>query len=785
MTAHPRSDVRRTLRAGIAVVLGSVALKGLFTDYGWLIDIALTVGVVLGPAMLIRLRRPAGALDIWPGVLLLIPWLTLRFVPGHAHAGFVPAHATLDDVSSMITRLHQISQHEVAPIQSTPEVRLVLCALVGLLAALIDLVAVVGRRGALAAIPLLVIYTVSGAVPRRAVAWPWFVVAACGFLLLLSLDAADDRANWGRRLAAGHPDRARDNAAGSILSRSAFRVGVIAIAIAILVPIVVPVPSTNLLADAFRSGKGQPGFGARSGSGGSISPFALLRGQLNRGRPSDIAKVRILDRGNPVVAFYLRVNVLDKFSLADGWSEGDHGSTEPIQRTDLQTEPENDQPRSDQFTAEITIDGLTGNAPLFAAATRINGLAAGARWSPKDQLLLEGSVSRGQKIVEVVNQPAPTLAQLRAAPSGGPDVSQWLVKPALPASVTSLVDRLIAGAASPYDRARAISNYFADPASGFAYSTRTSGADSGNALVDFLKYKQGYCQQFAAAMAIMLREAGVPSRVVLGYEHQPGNAKGEFTVTTDDAHAWVEAYFAGLGWIPFDPTPPGGLTGGPQSDLPWAPHNYGPGAQGGAEPGLNKPGQASTHPAGPSGTTAPPPSDAEAAPPGGTSAPWPALGTALVVLLVLALAMIPAAVRRLRRTRRMGAARGGDADAVWAELADTALDLGYGWSHARSPRQVATWLARALGRPAAVLDELAGMVEKQRFGPATEGGHSDLRELIVGVRQVLGELRRMRSVRTRVAATLWPRSLGWRLHRPAWRGLRTGGPEPAAVARRH
>ena len=55
-------------------------------------------------------------------------------------------------------------------------------------------------------------------------------------------------------------------------------------------------------------------------------------------------------------------------------------------------------------------------------------------------------------------------------------------------------------------------------------------------------------------MGIMLRVAGVPSRVVLGYTHDPAR-NGSFLVNSTDAHAWVEAFLPGAGWIPFDPTP--------------------------------------------------------------------------------------------------------------------------------------------------------------------------------------------------------------------------------------
>ncbi len=68
--------------------------------------------------------------------------------------------------------------------------------------------------------------------------------------------------------------------------------------------------------------------------------------------------------------------------------------------------------------------------------------------------------------------------------------------------------------------------------------------------------KEGYCQQFSGAMALMLRMAGVPARVASGFA--PGSFdsdRGEYIVRDLDAHSWVEAFFPGIGWVTFDPTP--------------------------------------------------------------------------------------------------------------------------------------------------------------------------------------------------------------------------------------
>ncbi len=79
--------------------------------------------------------------------------------------------------------------------------------------------------------------------------------------------------------------------------------------------------------------------------------------------------------------------------------------------------------------------------------------------------------------------------------------------------------------------------------------------------------RQGYCQQFSGAMALMLRMVGVPARVAAGFSPGTLNRRtGEYRVRDLDAHSWVEVYFSGIGWVTFDPTPratESGMAGAP------------------------------------------------------------------------------------------------------------------------------------------------------------------------------------------------------------------------------
>ncbi len=758
--------LRSTLLALLAGALAMVPLKGMFTDWGWLLDAWLTMAIVIAPAALLRRHRDAGALDIWPGILLLVPWLTALFVPAHAWGGLIPTSGTVSDISTLLDALHKTTRDSVAPIHTTPAVRLVLCALIGLLAALTDLIAVAGRRGALAGVPLLVVYTVSGAVPRHPVSWLWFVCAAVGYLILLALHAGDDLDRWGRRFRSNRPGRPRG--AGV----SAPRIAAVAVALAVAVPLVLPSQSRNLVSDAFHhSGSGLGGFG--TGGNGRISPFAVLQGQLQRPTPYPLADVHMIGAAGTQPS-YLRVNVLSKYT-GPGWQVDGHGSEQSIDSTTYDTDPSSDATTvsTASLQARIHITGLRGNAPVFVVPSSLNGLGGGTTWSTQDQLLLGDEVQGGSTYTETFYQPEPSTGQLAAVSQRpGPALAPLLqLPPSLPSYVHDLVAKVTRNAHGPYAAARAINDYFTDPRDGFVYDIRTKNGDSGSVLVDFLKNKHGFCQQYAAAEGVMFRDAGIPSRVVLGYMHPAPDPDGSFEITSADAHAWVEAYFSGIGWIPFDPTPATGLVGGPSQDTSWAPHSYSSGANANDVPNKRSlTGNAVS--SAPVSSSAPAKSGAHAS--SGSSSSVPSVTTLLWIvgaLVFVALVLTPAAVRASRRRARYRAARrDGDADALWQELSDTAVDLGYVWSTSRSPRQVATWLARDAADSAGSLRRLAAAVERARYaapGSATGGSVSTASsDLASELDQVAGQLRSGRSLRTRIASRLWPASLGWGTARP-------------------
>jgi transglutaminase-like putative cysteine protease len=120
------------------------------------------------------------------------------------------------------------------------------------------------------------------------------------------------------------------------------------------------------------------------------------------------------------------------------------------------------------------------------------------------------------------------------------------------AAVYALARNLAGRARTPIAFVDSVLTYLSH---GFTYSERP--ALSPYPLATFLlESRRGYCQQFAGAMALLLRMGGVPARVAVGFtpgEYDQGSHR--WLVTDLDAHAWVEAWFAGYGWVSFDPTP--------------------------------------------------------------------------------------------------------------------------------------------------------------------------------------------------------------------------------------
>ena len=117
--------------------------------------------------------------------------------------------------------------------------------------------------------------------------------------------------------------------------------------------------------------------------------------------------------------------------------------------------------------------------------------------------------------------------------------------------VFELARRLTAGAPTTYDAVKAIEIHL-QSSYDYVEDVQLAALPLRAFLFDG---RAGYCEQFSGAMALMLRMLGIPARVAAGFN--PGRPDGpdRYVVRDREAHSWVEAYFTGIGWVPFDPTP--------------------------------------------------------------------------------------------------------------------------------------------------------------------------------------------------------------------------------------
>ena len=157
-----------------------------------------------------------------------------------------------------------------------------------------------------------------------------------------------------------------------------------------------------------------------------------------------------------------------------------------------------------------------------------------------------------------------TLRPAAPASRQGPGVSvlsaedraRFLQLPALSPDIARLAREAAADARDPETVARRISAFLS---TNYRYTLALRRETARPPLEEFLFVRRsGNCEYFAAAMAVMLRSEGIPSRVVAGFQHGEWNPYGRYyMVRLSDAHSWVEAYVEGRGWVAFDPSPRG------------------------------------------------------------------------------------------------------------------------------------------------------------------------------------------------------------------------------------
>ena len=132
----------------------------------------------------------------------------------------------------------------------------------------------------------------------------------------------------------------------------------------------------------------------------------------------------------------------------------------------------------------------------------------------------------------------------------------YLQVPGLDPRVRALATEITANVSSPFEKASAMESYLETH---YVYTLELPKVMASDPVADFLFVRrQGHCEYFASAMAIMLRSIGIPSRLVNGFSGGEFNdLTSQYILRARDAHSWVEAYIPGQGWTTFDPTAAG------------------------------------------------------------------------------------------------------------------------------------------------------------------------------------------------------------------------------------
>jgi transglutaminase-like putative cysteine protease len=286
---------------------------------------------------------------------------------------------------------------------------------------------------------------------------------------------------------------------------------------------------------------------------------------------------------------YWRATVLDQF---DGtrWREHIWRET-PLESHDLT--PPGARDRNQWIEQDVTVGALQDDHLVGASVPIGWNVSPPTLYAGQNVIRVVEGLHRDQHYLVTSYSPRPTPDQLvRVAPDYPPaltkpgrelDVAMGVTLPPFgqrgrEARVLSQLQGRLEPYAEVFKRANGVAGQTSSPyavavalerwfrvTGGFTYSEQPGSTPGLPPLVGFVDdTRTGYCQHFAGSMALMLRLLGIPARVAAGFV--PGHYRdGVWRVTDHDAHAWVEVWFQGYGWLPFDPTPGRGRLSGTYS----------------------------------------------------------------------------------------------------------------------------------------------------------------------------------------------------------------------------
>ncbi len=679
------SHWRVSIASASAVLLAALSLSPLLTGGWWFARTAVVVGCLGVAGWTARFLRVPAPLVPLLQFAVLVELLTLLFARVEALWGVVPGPGAVLRLREIAAQGADYAAATRAPAGPDEGLLLLIVAGVGLIALAVDTLATGLDLPGMTLIPLGVLFIVPWTIGGGTAATWAFAATAVGWLAVVSALQSQRAGLWSPGARSGSPS-------------------VALVITAAITGLAILAGGLTTLRDPL--GPATRGSGSAAGSV-TLDPLVSMRRSLVSNDP------------RPVITFtttadrpeYFRLAILEKFDGERWEAAGPNRTSDTVPVV----------PTGQTVQYRIEVKDLGGSTvPSPAGTFRLSGDWP-VRWDVRTELPQRADdegVQDSEVDLEAVDRDFDQTA-LRAGSAAGttgahPD-NLADPTPQTGERLPRLARRITADAATPFDAALALQRWFTTD-DRFEYSTAIDGGSGGDALDAFLDERVGYCEQFAATMALMARSVGIPARVAVGFTHgRPGSEA--WVVRGTDAHAWPELWMGSAGWVRFEPTPAAATTSEPL---------YTQGDEEDSAPTESGAAQDDTAP----DETAQEgrrPDLADGAVGQVIDGPGVAVGQVIAALLG-AVAIVPAAIRLGRRQRRT---RRGGADAAYAEIVDTFVDLGFG-QEAATPRATLALVADVVAGPesgpdrsdaaraSAAVQRIRHAVEWQRYGSALE-----------------------------------------------------------------
>lgn len=734
-------QVRLASAGAAATALAAAGLQPLVDDGAWAVPALVAIVLVAGVGIGLRaMRVPAWAVVATQAVSVAV-WVGYLVASDVARVGFLPSRAWAAQIGDTYAAGIDTVRRFSAPVPLDDGTLLLLVGGVGLTALAVDALAVTARAAPTAGVPIATMHAVAMATtPGGPSIWA-FVAAAAGYLLLLAVDGRERARQWGRALGASSATSSAPGSRATSLSAIGVPLAIGSMAVAVAGSALLPEGGVALVGN---------GTGSGDAGGQTIrteNPIVDLRRDLVR--PDNVDVIRFTT--SATTPEYLRLLTLDVY---DGvvWRTSDRPVPEDNRVSGGMPNPPGlspEVPRTEaEYQLEVTDSLASQWLPLPYPVADVRPADGDWRYHSETlDVVATDRTTQGLRydVTSLLVQPTPEqLAGLPPLPGRFEDLLE--LPGDLPDEVRALAREVTADSNDNYERAIALQSYFRTDG-GFVYDLSVSPGNGSDDLLAFLDERRGYCEQYAATMAIMARVLGIPARVAVGYLLGEQAQPGFWVVRAQDAHAWPELYFDGIGWVRFEPTP-AARTGSPPA------YTLGESA---ATETLDSLGTPVDESSGDDPAQVAPLDDVvqEGAPTSSTPSVLP-LATVLTVLVLLALApLVVGWASRSRRWLLAGSDPRRQAEAAWDDIEDAALELGLPADTHDTIRVRASALKNSTDLPddiVAQLESVARATERARYAAEV----SPVTGLQDGSRAVRNALKGRASRRTRWFGLVWP-----------------------------